>query len=135
MDRHQRPPAYAWDWLARQRLLWREIRERLAVGPHDSAPRYRAVEIRPDVIALLREDYPTDPVVRSTVQRVVSELAFLGRTDGPFERLGVRHAPRGMRWWWSAITGEQVDHIPSRRQPMLDVEQLTLDEVHQGIGD
>lgn len=26
------PPAYAWDWLARQRLLWREIRDRL---PHE----------------------------------------------------------------------------------------------------
>jgi hypothetical protein len=25
---------------------------------------------------------------------------FLGRTDVPFERLGVRTAPRGMRWWW-----------------------------------
>jgi hypothetical protein len=134
VDRTDRPPAYAWDWLARQRLLWREIRKRLAVGPHESAPRYRHAEIRPDVVTLLREDYPRDPLVRDVVRRVVADIAFLGRTDEPFERLGVRHAPRGMRWWWEAITGEPIDHIPSRRPPRTDVEQLTLDEVHEGIG-
>jgi hypothetical protein len=33
------PPAYAWDWLARQRVVWQEIRRRLIV----------ACESRPDV--------------------------------------------------------------------------------------
>jgi hypothetical protein len=31
-DDAQTPPTYAWDWLARQRLLWREMRDRLPGG-------------------------------------------------------------------------------------------------------
>lgn len=36
------PPAYAWDWLARQRLLWREIRDRLPHGQPVDARRVHA---------------------------------------------------------------------------------------------
>lgn len=123
---------YAWDWFGRQRLLWREARQRLAVGPHESAPRYRATEAKPDVLALLRADYPRDEHVRRTVLNVLAELAFLGRTDVPFERLGARNPPRGMRWWWTAITGEELETATVAAGPRT--EQLTLDDVHEGFG-
>lgn len=132
MDRVFRPPAYAWDWFARQRLLWREARRRLAVGPHETAPRYRATEAKPDVLALLRADYPRDEHVRRTVLAVLSEFAFLDRTDVPFADLGARNPPRGMRWWWTAITGEELETaaVATATRP----EQLTLDDVHEGFG-
>ena len=82
------PPAYAWDWFARQRLLWRETRRRLERASAPAATRYAAVETRSDVLALLRADYARDDLVRTAVHAVVAEVAFLGRTDVPFERLG-----------------------------------------------
>jgi hypothetical protein len=66
------------------------------------------------VLALLRADYPRDSVVRSVVDRVVGQVAFLGRTDVPFARLGATNAPRGMRWWWTALTGEELEPAPAR---------------------
>ena len=103
------PPAYAWDWFARQRLLWREARSRLGVPGSPAAARYAGLEERGEVVTLLRADYPRDEVVRRTVDAVVSDVAFLGRTDRRFAELGARTAPRGMRWWWTALTGEQLD--------------------------
>jgi hypothetical protein len=132
------PPAYAWDWFARQRLLWREVRTRLAGAAAPVAVRYAAVETRTDVVPMLRSDYPRDPLVRETVDRVVAELAFLGRTDVPFAALGATNAPRGMRWWWSALTGEDLDGGSARtREPELEPEpplQLALEDVHEGYG-
>jgi len=168
------PPSYAWDWLARQRVAWREIRRRLLLGevtatrsgtpapapaPAPSpagparapvpagfgpvpdwsadhpdvlpfgAPRipahestdagqvddlplrhdYAALDTRAQIIAALREDYMADDDVRRTVDAVVSEIAFLGRLDVPLHALGVRSAPRGMRWWWCHLGGTGVD--------------------------
>ena len=108
------PPAYAWDWFARQRLLWREARSRLGVPGSPAAARYAGLEERGEVVTLLRADYPRDEVVRRTVDAVVGDVAFLGRTDRRFAELGARTAPRGMRWWWTALTGEELDR-PSRR--------------------
>ena len=108
------PPAYAWDWFARQRLLWREVRSRLAGGEGPAAARYAALEERGEVVSLVRADYPHDEVVRSTVDAVVAEVAFLGRIDRPFAALGARTAPRGMRWWWTALTGEELDRPTPR---------------------
>lgn len=146
------PPAFAWDWFARQRLLWREVRSRLAAGTTSAAPRYHAVDTKAEVVAMLRADYLRDDAVRTTVDRVVAELAFLGRTDRDFAQLGIRTAPRGMRWWWTTLTGEDLEG-PSARPPLaargdpapgaeqlalVDVEdldqQLTLDDVHGGYG-
>jgi hypothetical protein len=132
------PPAYAWDWFARQRLLWREVRTRLAAAAAPVAVRYAAVETRTDVVPMLRADYPRDPLVRETVDRVVAELAFLGRTDVPFSALGATNAPRGMRWWWSALTGEELDGGTARtHDPVPEPEpplQLALEDVHEGYG-
>lgn len=93
-------------------------------------------------MALLRADYPRDEHVRVAVHRIIGEVVFLGRTDVPFETLGVRTAPRGMRWWWAAITGERVDRPV--RPPRPTVEQLELQlgadvgmdrtEVQEGLG-
>lgn len=134
VERSARPPAYAWDWFARQRLLWRRVRQRLAVGGHPSASRYRATETKSDVMALLRAEYERDDTVRAAVHDVVSEIVFLGRTDVPFERLGVRTPPRGMRWWWTALTGEQLDAPAEPDAPGAQQLELTLEEVQQGIG-
>jgi hypothetical protein len=146
------PPAYAWDWFARQRLLWREARSRLAASATPAAPRYHAVDTKTEVVAMLRADHPRDEVVRATVDRVVADLAFLGRTDRTFAELGIRAAPRGMRWWWTALTGEDLDGpapgapLASRPEParaaeqlaLVDLDavepQLTLDDVHGGYG-
>lgn len=133
------PPAYAWDWFARQRLLWREVRSRLGASSTPAALRYAAVETRSEVVPMLRADYLRDETVRAAVDAAVRELIFLGRTDRPFAQLGVRNAPRGMRWWWTALTGEELD-VP--RPPRAntspapdDGDQLTLDEVLRSYGD
>ncbi len=131
------PPAYAWDWFARQRLLWREVRSRLASDTSPTGARYAAVDTRMDVVPMLRTDYPRDETVRATVDAVVAELVFLGRTDRRFAELGVRTAPRGMRWWWTALTGEVLDDpaVTGQRRPPPEPDQLTLDEVLGGYGD
>jgi hypothetical protein len=142
VDRQARPPAYAWDWFSRQRLLWRRIRSELATGPHPSASRYRTAETRSDVLAVLRSDYVRDEHVRATVHRVLGEIVFLGRTDVAFDRLGVRTAPRGMRWWWTALTGERVDRPVRPAPPPTEQLELPLGperppdltEVHEGFG-
>lgn len=129
------PPAYAWDWFARQRLLWRETHSRLAASTTPVANRYGALEAKAEVVSALRSDYARDEVVRSVVHQVVAETAFLSRTDTTFARLGVTNAPRGMRWWWTALTGEDLDG-PVRPSPRgAGTTQLTLDDVHEGYGD
>lgn len=129
------PPAYAWDWFARQRLLWREVRLRLSRASSPVAVRYAAVDTRADVIPMLRADYPRDELVRRTVDEVVRELAFLGRTDTRFASLGIAAPPRGLRWWWTALTGEELDGEPSAaRTPPAEPAQLSLDEVNEGYG-
>jgi hypothetical protein len=145
------PPAYAWDWFARQRLPWREVRSRLAAGATPAATRYHAVDTKAEVVALLRADYPRDEVVRRTVDRVVAEVAFLGQTDRRFADLGIRAAPRGMRWWWTALTGEDLEGPAGQPPPdagtrgpdpqqlaLVDLEamdrQLAWDDVHGGYG-
>lgn len=127
-----RPPAYAWNWFARQRLCWREAHRRLAHPAHPAAARYGAVGTKGQVINLLRADYPRDSQVRAVVDAVVAELVFLDRTDVPFSALGVPTPPRGMRWWWAALTGEEVG--AGRRRPHPPTAQLTLDDVHEGYG-
>jgi hypothetical protein len=189
------PPAYAWDWLARQRVAWREVRRRLltaqavmpgprgrpvvprpagdvpdwsldhreslpdhvrrtppapppAPPPSDAAASsgpaphhdYTALDTRAEVIAALREDYAAHDAVRRTVDAVVAEVAFLGRLDVPLHQLGVRHAPRGMRWWWCHLGGTGLDdggrvtgdaEEPSAILPT----QLRLVDVLSGYGD
>ncbi len=63
---------------------------------------------------------------------------FLGRTDRPFEDLNVTNAPRGLRWWWRELTGEDVGSppppsagTPADRLPT----QLELEDVFGGYGD
>jgi hypothetical protein len=195
------PPTYAWDWLARQRVAWREIRRRLLAselarelaserdahpapsartvgdvpdwsadhpdlrrstrtgrpGP-PSAPEaatdgatvaatdtvrthdYRTLDTRADVIAALRSDYPVDAEVRRTVDAAVAEVAFLGRLDVPLHELGVRTAPRGMRWWWRHLGGagphedrSEIDGRDERRA--MPPTQLRLVDVLAGYGD
>lgn len=137
------PPAYAWDWFARQRLLWREARARLAATSEPVALRYAAVDTRADTMPLLRTDYPREDRVREAVDGAVAEIAFLGRTDGTFERLGLRNAPRGLRWWWTALTGEdlEVAASPPSEHTQLSLDELAdedvrlaMDEVHEGYG-
>lgn len=131
------PPAYAWDWFARQRLLWRVTRARLAASTTPAATRYGALEAKAEVVSALRSDYARDEVVRSVVHQVVAETAFLSRTDTSFTRLGVTNAPRGMRWWWTALTGEELDGPvrPTTGRSGTGTRQLTLDDVHEGYGD
>lgn len=130
------PPAYAWDWFARQRLLWREARERLSALADPVATRYHGVDVRGQVTAALREDYPRSTAVRRVVDAVVADLAFLGRTDARFEDIASPTAPRGMRWWWTHLTGQTLD-APRRSTSSTAVAdaQLTLDEVLGGYGD
>ena len=138
MGRSSGPPAYAWDWIARQRLVWREARSRLAGLDDPHGTRYRAVSAKPDVVPLLRMDYATDPLVRDVLRDVVTELVFLGRTDRAFAALGLRNAPRGLRWWWRELTGEEVGAAPPPgSEPSRDPvpRQLDLDEVLRGYGD
>ena len=143
------PPAYAWDWFARQRLLWREARSRLVAAAAPAAIRYGNVDSRSEVVALLRADYPRDEVVRTTVDAVVSEVAFLGRTHRRFAELGIVNPPRGLRLWWSALTAEGLDQLTGavvtggaeQTQLRLDTvpedletELHGLDDVHEGYG-
>lgn len=129
------PPAYAWDWYARQRLLWRQTRARLAHHTRPTAPRYGPTEAKADVLALLKTDWSRDDAVRETVLAVVSEYVFLDRTDVPFARLGHRNPPRGMRWWWTALTGEEIEKAaPSPAAASAAQLELGLDEVHEGYG-
>ncbi len=129
------PPAYAWDWFARQRLLWREVRSRLAASATPAAPRYRSLDTKSEVVAALRSDYVRDEVVRTVVDRVIAEVAFLSRLDATFDELGVVSAPRGMRWWWTALTGEELDAPATRPAQSAPGRQLSLDDVHEGYGD
>jgi hypothetical protein len=125
------PPAYAWDWFARQRLPWREVRSRLAASRSPVAARYTAVETRNEVMALLRADLPRDPDVRRVVDEVVAEVVFLGRTDRRFAELGLHSAPRGMRWWWTALTGEDLDAPrPHGATPAPRTEEATAEQLH-----
>ncbi|MEX2487237.1 MAG: hypothetical protein WD377_06440 [Nitriliruptoraceae bacterium] len=132
------PPAYAWDWFARQRLLWREARTRIAQSDSPAARRYARLETRNDTLPALRADYPDDAHVHDIVDDVVTEFVFLGRIDRSFVHLGVTNAPRGMRWWWSALTGESLDAPDTTRRAAgaaMLAGQLTLDEVLEGYGD
>ncbi len=126
------PPAHAWDWFARQRLLWRTTQTRLAGATAPVSVRYAQVVDKTDVLPALRQDYPDDAIVRDIVHAVITELVFLGRTDGHFEDLGARNAPRGMRWWWTAITGRDAPAPVAAPPP---ARQLALEEVLQGWGD
>jgi len=174
------PPAYAWDWLARQRVAWREIQRRLvherspvrrSTSPAASRPGdvpdwsadhpdllrssptvpvpvepgrtdrdYHALDTRAEVIAALQADYVGDELLRGTVDAVVAEIAFLGRLDVPLHALGVRSAPRGMRWWWCHLGGTGVDDGRSVTEPgdehlsTMPV-QLDLGDVLAGYGD
>ena len=172
------PPAYAWDWLARQRIVWQECRRRLLatepggstrvtaaagsggdvpdwagdhpdllrptasdVAAHGTSARdYRALDTRAEVIGALRADYPTDARVRGVVDAVVGEVAFLRRLDVSLAEIGVRSAPRGMRWWWSHLTGRPVPIPPSEASSTSDPAasvplQLRLVDVLAGYGD
>ncbi len=128
------PPAYAWDWFARQRMLWRGTHERLLNAPEPLGTRYAEVETRSDVVTLLRADYPRNPRVRDTVRSVVAELAFAGRLDRTFSELGVTNAPRGMRWWWTSLTGDDSEPPVPGGQAAAGA-QLTLDQILEGYGD
>lgn len=134
------PPTFAWDWLARQRLPWQEARRRLVADRGAASARYALVDARNDVVALLRTDYPSDAAVRDAVDAVVREVVFLGRTDVPLAALGVRNAPRGLRWWWEHLTGEPVaaalDAAPAPgARPGAAQLSLGLDDVLGGYGD
>ncbi|MFP4312602.1 MAG: hypothetical protein ACLFS9_11570 [Nitriliruptoraceae bacterium] len=144
------PPAYAWDWLARQRLVWREARSRLAASPDPVGARYAAVQDRGEVLTRLRADYLVSPEVRDSLHGAIAEVAFLGRTGLPFAQVGFRAAPRGLRWWWSAITGEVLERpprSPTAAELSAQPQQLTLpelaeldpqpalDDVAEGYGD
>lgn len=141
------PPRHAWDWFARQHRLWRAVRADLADHDEPLASRYGLVEARDDVMGRLRRDYTLDPVVVEVVHRHVDSEVFLGRADRGLDALGIRNAPRGLRWWWSAVTGlpDTTGRPTARhrdRQLSLDLdarrggdEQLALDEVRYGWGD
>jgi len=132
------PPAYAWDWVSRQRLVWREARSRLARAPEPLGRRYSLVSAKPDVMPLLRADYPIDDLVADTVRTVIAEEVFLGRVDRPFASLGISNAPRGLRWWWQELTGEQVGAPPPISPGETVPEeptQLELEDVLRGYGD
>lgn len=137
MSRTAGPPAYAWDWFARQRLLWREARSRIAATPDPVARRYGLVSAKPDVLPMLRADFASDELVHDVVVDVVRDLVFLGNVDRSFADLGLRNAPRGLRWWWHELTGEEVEAPPPAAAPSASdlPRQLDLDEVFSGYGD
>lgn len=136
------PPAYAWDWFARQRPVWTEVARRLAAasatarGPHQDVPDWsdllgatdaigprsserpsrdwRKLGGRADFIAALRDEYPSDPEVRSITEAVVIEFAFLGHLGTSLMARGVLAPPRGMRWWWEHLGGAVATSSPAR---------------------
>jgi len=100
---------------------------------------YRTLDTRAEVIAALRMDYASDAEIRRTVDAVVAEIAFLGRLDVSLHELGVRTAPRGMRWWWCHLGGSGSDDrsaiaVRDERHPTLPT-QLRLVDVLAGYGD
>ncbi len=140
------PPRHAWDWFARQRLLWRGVQKDLATQDAPVGPRYRLVDARTDVVDHLRRDYPVDEVVRDIVHARINSEVFLGHAHRGLEGLGIRNAPRGLRWWWATITGAAMPtaSVPAadaaqRRQLALDLSRLdtqqAIDDVHTGWGD
>jgi hypothetical protein len=145
MPRHRgtTPPAYAWDWFARQRPVWTEVARRLSAasasarGPHRDVPDWsdllgpnssRSAEpsrrdwstlgTRAEFVAALRDEYDTDPEVRAVTEAVVIELAFLGRLGTSLAARGVLAPPRGMRWWWEHLGGAIVTS-PADREATL----------------
>lgn len=131
------PPAYAWDWFTRQRLLWQEARMRLAGSRSRAAEVYGPLETRPEVVGQLRADYAHVPEVRRTVDDVVREVAFLDRTEEPFQRVASSTAPRGLRWWWAHLSGDDVPPAPPRppAKAAIPETQLTIADVLTGYGD
>lgn len=134
MTTDERVPAFAWDWVSRQRLVWREAQSRLARSDEPTRSRYGRLSGKFEVMAALRGDYVDDAVVRHVLTDVIRELVFLGHTDRPFADLRVPNPPRGMRWWWYVLTDEDLDAgtpppvVPPPRQ-------LHLSEVLRGYGD
>lgn len=174
------PPAYAWDWVGRQRLVWVEARRRLAAaaapaptdpgparsadvpdwsdllardhgdGPDHPGPRPDPTEptgagapdrawadlaTRAEVVAALRTAYPHDPDVRTAVDGSVVDVAFLGRRGGALADLGIRTPPRGLRWWWVHLGGEDVPGATGTGAAPAPGVQLTLADVMTGYGD
>lgn len=146
------PPRHAWEWFARQRLLWRGIRRELAAQGPPVGPRYRVVDTRTDVVDHLRRDYPVDHVVRTVIHQHIDAEIFLGHAHRGLEGLGIRNAPRGLRWWWATITDTEQPETPTSgsgagtaaatattRQLALDLSRLdpqqAIDDVHFGWGD
>lgn len=137
------PPHHAWTWLARQRLVWRRVCRELAAADPPLGPRYTVVDDRDDVLARLKSDYPADELVRASVHRHVDDVVFLGHAHRGLDGLGIRNAPRGMRWWLAAVTGSEVPEPPSpspaqrRRQMQLDIlaAQHQRDDLLTGWGD
>lgn len=137
------PPHHAWAWFGRQRLLWRAVRRGLANQAGPLGERYRLVEDRDDVLAALKADYPQDAGVRALVHATIDREVFLGQAQRGLDGLGIRNAPRGLRWWLAAITDTDVPEAPTpsedarRRQLVLDVVEAEahLDDVRTGWGD
>ncbi|MDX1510633.1 MAG: hypothetical protein R3249_04765 [Nitriliruptorales bacterium] len=134
------PPGHAWDWFARQRLLWREARARIIAAADEVgaavAERYRTMDARPDVVTMLRRDWDASPAVRTIIEDTVADIAFMGRITEPFASLGLRTAPRGLRWWWTAVSGEPIESVTAALARTLeDPEQLSLGDILGGYGD
>lgn len=145
------PPRHAWEWFARQRLLWRGVRRELALQDAPVGPRYQLVDTRSDVVKRLRRDYPVDDVVRTVVHQRIDAEIFLGHAHRGLEGLGIRNAPRGLRWWWATITDTEQPETPTAgsssaaaatttaRQLALDLSRLdpqqAIDDVQFGWGD
>lgn len=130
----ERVPSYAWDWVSRQPLVWRESQSRLTATSEPTATRYRMLQGKFDVLAALRTDHHEDVVVQQVLADVVRDVVFLGHIDRPFADLRVRNAPRGMRWWWFVLTGEDLD--AGTPPPVVPpARQLALTEVLRGYGD
>ncbi|MEX2533736.1 MAG: hypothetical protein WD360_07195, partial [Nitriliruptoraceae bacterium] len=137
------PPAYAWDWFGRQRLLWHYARLSLIADNQPSAVimRYSPTDARNETLKLLREDYPSSPQVKAAVDNTISERMFLGRLHLPLADHGFHNAPRGLRWWWTALTGEQLtDATPPAiaTQLALGFEAASYahqKDIYEGYGD
>ena len=152
---HRRPPDVP-DWAPDVADEPRGTRRVPPVDPHEPAaeridlPRdYAVLDTRLEVVAALREDYPSAALVRATVDTVVAERAFVGRLDVRLVDRGVRAAPRGMRWWWQHLggvpdattaPGDRDPTAPSGTSPRDEGEmsvppQLRLFDVQAGYGD